>query len=352
MGYIKLRFNFLLSFALFSPLPMVKIADRALWGVGPVFILIAAGLIDMCVLAYYLVVFPYNHSVPFVQESVLGKLNLVCTIIFTLYMIYCIHFHYYMSIMTPPGGTNNMDLPETGSTEEVTTTTVQQALLQHEESGRYPKTCKKCHLPKPERAHHCSVCNACVLRFDHHCPWIHNCVGHFNYRYFVLFMTYTVLSAIYFAGFGWKPFLLSLDILNPEWTYHFPQPLMAFAYLLSVCMGLALGGLCAWHYYLVLTGQTTVEFYSNYYEKGVAKSQGEVFVNMYDFGYMENIRRFFNIGEKYPWYTLFYPIPISPRGNGRQFDKCWEFYMLPESQQQDTILANQAVQDLENIKDL
>ncbi|CAO3594557.1 unnamed protein product [Absidia cylindrospora] len=323
-----------------------------MWVVGPVFIILAFSLIDMCVLAYYLVVFPYCHDWSLSEgTSILGKLNMILALLFTLYMVYCIHFHYYMSIKTHPGGMTK-ETTEANKVVDIETTNHAQALLEYEEDVMYPKTCKKCHLPKPERAHHCSVCNACVLRFDHHCPWIHNCVGHFNHRYFVLFMTYMILSAIYFLVFGWEPFVTSLDISGPQWPYYFPQPLMAFAYILSACMGLALGGLCLWHYYLVITAQTTVEFYSNHYEKGVAKSQGEIFVNMYSFGYCENVRRFFNIGDKYPWYTVFYPVPIPPKGNGRQFEKCWEFYMLPESQQQGAILANQEIQDLENIKDL
>ncbi|KAI8098843.1 DHHC palmitoyltransferase-domain-containing protein [Halteromyces radiatus] len=325
---------------------MAKIVDKAMWSAGPVFIVIAIALVDMCVLAYYLVVFPYNHHWFSEDITLLGKLGIILTVLFTLYMIYCIHFHYYMAIKTHPGGMTDTVIH---GTEDDST---QYTLLQYEENAQYPKICKKCHLPKPERAHHCSVCNSCVLRFDHHCPWIHNCVGHYNHRYFVLFMTYMVLSAAYFVIFGWRPFIICLDIANPEWPYYFPRPLMAFAYILSICMGLALGALCAWHYYLVLTAQTTVEFYNNYYEKGIAKSQGEIFVNMYDFGYLENIRKFFNIGEKYAWYTVFYPIPIPPQGNGRHFEKCQEFYLLPETVQQDAILANQAVQDLEDVKDL
>lgn len=31
--------------------------------------------------------------------------------------------------------------------------------------------CEKCILIKPDRAHHCSVCSACVPKMDHHCPW-------------------------------------------------------------------------------------------------------------------------------------------------------------------------------------
>lgn len=33
------------------------------------------------------------------------------------------------------------------------------------------KLCKKCNYSKPKRTHHCSICNACVLKMDHHCPW-------------------------------------------------------------------------------------------------------------------------------------------------------------------------------------
>lgn len=37
-------------------------------------------------------------------------------------------------------------------------------------NGMY-RICEKCFMIKPDRAHHCSVCNSCVLKMDHHCPW-------------------------------------------------------------------------------------------------------------------------------------------------------------------------------------
>lgn len=55
--------------------------------------------------------------------------------------------------------------------------------------------CRKCSIPRPERAHHCNVSGFCVLRMDHYCPWINNCVGLGNYKFFLQLVMYGSICA-------------------------------------------------------------------------------------------------------------------------------------------------------------
>lgn len=57
--------------------------------------------------------------------------------------------------------------------------------------------CKTCMVWKPDRAHHCSKCNVCVLKMDHHCPWFAGCVGFRNAKFFIQFLSYLTLYALY-----------------------------------------------------------------------------------------------------------------------------------------------------------
>ena len=42
-----------------------------------------------------------------------------------------------------------------------------------------------------------SVCGVCILKREHHCMFAGYCVGHFNHRFFVLFLAWLWLGVLY-----------------------------------------------------------------------------------------------------------------------------------------------------------
>lgn len=110
------------------------------------------------------------------------------------------------------------------------------------------KSCKKCLQVKPRRAHHCSVCNECVLVMDHHCPWINNCVGFENKRYFLLFCFYLMGGCCYMLTT-----LHSLKHIQLLVASEY-KPLFTFCRTLDSVLAVVLMVFCLAHGYLALSG--------------------------------------------------------------------------------------------------
>ncbi|KAH8416088.1 hypothetical protein KR222_008042, partial [Zaprionus bogoriensis] len=57
--------------------------------------------------------------------------------------------------------------------------------------------CTICDRLAPPRSWHCKVCKVCILKRDHHCLFTGCCVGQHNHRYFMCFVIYLFLGAVY-----------------------------------------------------------------------------------------------------------------------------------------------------------
>ncbi|OMJ92936.1 hypothetical protein SteCoe_4148 [Stentor coeruleus] len=150
--------------------------------------------------------------------------------------------------------------------------------------------CLMCHVFKPERCHHCSVCNRCVLNMDHHCrkiyaAWVNNCIGFFNRKFFLLLLTYVIITS-WFAVFGLY-FQAAEDLTTLLQVHHISSihdltNICFFSFLLALSVILTL--FFKFHVGMVKRNITTVENMdkknlANYkiYDKGLTTNFIQIF---------------------------------------------------------------------------
>jgi palmitoyltransferase len=120
--------------------------------------------------------------------------------------------------------------------------------------------CLMCHVFKPERCHHCSACNRCVLNMDHHCPWINNCVGFYNRKFFMLLLMY-VLITTYMVAFGM--YQRAFEVCQTVWRTHlivvYPDTVIVTAYVMNCMLAVTMTFFFKFHVKLVMKNSTTIE---------------------------------------------------------------------------------------------
>ena len=118
---------------------------------------------------------------------------------------------------------------------------------------------------QPFRSRHCWECGRCIRKFDHHCFWIGSCVGELNHGKFFLFLLTQTLSEIValdlaFSAHGQAALDYS-DVTNDvvrRQKNHVQTVFVIFIILLflftifTVILGV-------YHFYLIISGQTTWE---------------------------------------------------------------------------------------------
>lgn len=157
--------------------------------------------------------------------------------------------------------------------------------------------CKWCQRYKPDRCHHCRVCNKCVLRMDHHCPWVMNCIGVKNHKFFFLLLVYTALGLLFII----LTMSDSVERSVNEETPHKTRSFLVLGLVASCIIWVLTFTFLSFHTWLMLRGMTTIEFC----EKTLAGKAMVTSAN-YSVGYYQKIK---NVLGPYWWLWL---IPVSP----------------------------------------
>mmetsp|Transcript_32327 Transcript_32327/g.76807 ORF Transcript_32327/g.76807 Transcript_32327/m.76807 type:complete len:312 (+) Transcript_32327:41-976(+) len=151
--------------------------------------------------------------------------------------------------------------------------------------------CRKCRKFKPDRAHHCKYCGRCVLKMDHHCPWVNNCIGYCNYKYFILFCSYTTITCFYVAATIFTGFISTIIQGHPlQFTVVEFEFLVVFCLMMAVTV--VLTGFTGFHYMLLLKNMSTIE----HVEKRDPTKKDQV--NPFDLGRERNFIQVFGTN---PW---------------------------------------------------
>ncbi|KAI3632621.1 hypothetical protein MIR68_009727 [Amoeboaphelidium protococcarum] len=145
------------------------------------------------------------------------------------------------------------------------------------------KFCETCHIWRPPRCTHCSICDRCIDRMDHHCLWMANCVGRRNYKYFYLF----IVSTYILDGFGFVFPIIHLVVqgMRTDGGVFMVIAESPITLVLSVlCAGFffSLSVLFGYHTWLISQDMTTNEHIKRQWSSDnqhLSYGRGNVFVN-------------------------------------------------------------------------
>lgn len=175
--------------------------------------------------------------------------------------------------------------------------------------------CEKCLAIKPDRSHHCSVCENCTLKMDHHCPWVNNCVGFRNYKFFILFLGYGLSYCLTIASTTARHFVKIWLLKEGELVEESDDPLgsakyhILFVFFVSILFSLSISSLFGYHVWLLMHNRSTLEqFRAPMFDNSVSDPDG------WSLGRLGNVREVF--GDNF----LLWALPVDTvMGDGLRF---------------------------------
>jgi len=144
---------------------------------GPLLVAVAILLIGGCILLYFTVLLPYYRRMRWTPDHMDAWTCIHCVL--AIWLSTMVTFHYYKAVTTDAGSPPVyveqqhdvvVDMPAVF--EHASISASSSPLMTSSTGPSTLRVCAKCKRIKPARAHHCSMCHRCILRFDHHCPWI------------------------------------------------------------------------------------------------------------------------------------------------------------------------------------
>ncbi|XP_077276806.1 zinc finger DHHC-type palmitoyltransferase GABPI [Temnothorax americanus] len=160
-----------------------------------------------------------------------------------------------------------------------------QSLELGEGSGELCATCRR---RAPPKAHHCRLCQTCILNREYHCKWLDCCIGSSNLRSYLGCLFFSAIAFMYGSNLTMTsvchPFILIGTVLLPDDcsdVYHQLDIALCFvSALYSFLVGLMLFCYLIYHLWLLYNGTTSNE------RRLDTKNQ-------YDYGMLKNVSRLF-----------------------------------------------------------
>lgn len=206
--------------------------------------------------------FVWTYTVTLIKVNEVSQTTLF--VILSLEAVFSL-YTYFKVISIGPGHPMDFkdlqirDLHEVELGNELPPEYISKKSLTVKRDGRF-RVCQTCRHWKPDRCHHCSSCDKCVLKMDHHCPWFADCIGFNNQKYFIQFLIYTTVYAITVTNITF--FELYTWFTRKQFEEEIIDLLLLSVWLLGIAVSISVTFFTGFSIYQLSKNQTTIEVYS------------------------------------------------------------------------------------------